>query len=118
MYRRLLSLGAVATAGVMTMRVYTDPENNGSTLSGLFALTELRKPVPEPGASKTKFFEFPVECDVCIVGGGIVGLATAREISMRFPSKKVVVVEKEGQIAQHQTGHNSGVIHAGIYYKV
>lgn len=55
--------------------------------------------------------------DVVIVGGGIVGLATAWKITQRFPNKKVLVLEKEKEVAAHQTGHNSGVIHSGIYYK-
>jgi L-2-hydroxyglutarate oxidase LhgO len=54
---------------------------------------------------------------VAIVGGGIVGLATALALSERFPRCGVTVVEKEGEVARHQTGHNSGVIHAGIYYR-
>ncbi len=54
--------------------------------------------------------------DLAIIGGGIVGLATAMELLMRLPSLQVVVLEKEHEIAQHQTGHNSGVIHSGIYY--
>ena len=54
--------------------------------------------------------------DVAIVGAGIVGLATARELLLRQPSLRVAVVEKEPAIAEHQTGHNSGVIHSGIYY--
>ncbi len=54
--------------------------------------------------------------DIAIVGGGIVGLATAREILRRKPGTRLVVLEKEAEIARHQTGHNSGVIHAGIYY--
>lgn len=52
-----------------------------------------------------------------VVGGGIVGTATAREVLQRHPSLKVAVVEKEAKLAAHQSGHNSGVIHAGIYYK-
>ncbi len=52
--------------------------------------------------------------DVAIIGGGIVGLATARDLSSR---SRVVVLEAEGKLAQHQTGHNSGVIHSGLYYK-
>lgn len=52
----------------------------------------------------------------CIIGGGIVGLATAREILRRDPRARIVLVEKEAGFARHQTGHNSGVIHAGIYY--
>jgi L-2-hydroxyglutarate oxidase LhgO len=55
--------------------------------------------------------------DVAIVGGGIVGLATAREFLQRDPRRKLIVIEKETEIAAHQTGHNSGVIHSGIYYK-
>jgi L-2-hydroxyglutarate oxidase LhgO len=54
---------------------------------------------------------------VGIVGAGIVGLAIAREITLRRPGTRVVVFEKESRAAVHQTGHNSGVVHAGIYYK-
>lgn len=53
---------------------------------------------------------------VAVVGGGIVGLAVARELLIRNPSWSAVVYEKEPEIGRHQTGHNSGVIHAGIYY--
>ena len=55
--------------------------------------------------------------DVVIVGGGIVGLATAQELIFRHPNLKFALIEKEPKLALHQTGHNSGVIHAGIYYK-
>jgi len=55
--------------------------------------------------------------DFAIVGGGIVGLSTGMAIYDRFPNAKVVVIEKEATVAEHQTGHNSGVIHSGIYYK-
>ncbi|GJF25340.1 L-2-hydroxyglutarate oxidase [Streptomyces sp. HO565] len=51
-----------------------------------------------------------------IVGAGIVGLATGREIALRRPGTRVVVLEKEQRVSLHQTGHNSGVVHAGIYY--
>ncbi|MFI6877108.1 L-2-hydroxyglutarate oxidase [Streptomyces sp. NPDC050400] len=51
-----------------------------------------------------------------VVGAGIVGLATAREIALRRPGTRVVVLEKERAVSRHQTGHNSGVVHAGIYY--
>ncbi len=54
--------------------------------------------------------------DVAIVGAGLVGLATARELLIRQPALRVVVLEKEPAIASHQSGHNSGVIHSGIYY--
>ncbi|MFS0559837.1 L-2-hydroxyglutarate oxidase [Terribacillus sp. 179-K 1B1 HS] len=55
--------------------------------------------------------------DIAIVGGGIVGLATAYAILQESPDRKVVILEKEPKLALHQTGHNSGVIHSGIYYK-
>lgn len=55
--------------------------------------------------------------DVVVIGGGIVGLATAWALNSRFPQWRMAVVEKEAGVAQHQTGHNSGVLHAGIYYK-
>ena len=54
--------------------------------------------------------------DYCIIGGGIVGLATAMALLERQPGASLVILEKEPMLAQHQTGHNSGVIHAGIYY--
>ena len=55
--------------------------------------------------------------DIAIVGGGIVGLATALALTERYPQARVVILDKEAKIATHQTGHNSGVIHSGIYYK-
>lgn len=54
--------------------------------------------------------------DYCIVGGGIVGLATALTVSRNKPDARILVIERENALASHQTGHNSGVIHAGIYY--
>jgi L-2-hydroxyglutarate oxidase len=55
--------------------------------------------------------------DITIIGGGIVGLATALRIKEQKPSLKVLLLEKENEVAKHQTGHNSGVIHSGLYYK-
>lgn len=55
--------------------------------------------------------------DFCVIGGGIVGLATAMTLLQRRPGSSLVMLEKEDRLAAHQTGHNSGVIHAGIYYK-
>jgi (S)-2-hydroxyglutarate dehydrogenase len=62
--------------------------------------------VPEP----------PRECDLAVVGAGIVGLAAAREIALRHDGLKVAVIEREPRIGVHQTSHSSGVIHSGIYY--
>ena len=63
----------------------------------------------EPGPSASHY-------DLAIVGAGIVGLATAREFLLRQPTLRVIVLEKEAAIASQQSGHNSGVIHSGIYY--
>jgi L-2-hydroxyglutarate oxidase LhgO len=53
---------------------------------------------------------------VVVIGGGIVGLAVAREAGLRWPGASVTVLEKEASVATHQTGHNSGVVHSGLYY--
>src|SRR3954463_5443670 len=58
----------------------------------------------------------PETADIVVVGAGILGLAVARELGRRGPSRRIVVLEREDEIGLHQTGHNSGVIHAGIYY--
>jgi len=55
--------------------------------------------------------------NVIIIGGGAVGLGVALEITRRFPRHKLLLVEKEDRVARHQSGHNSGVIHSGVYYK-
>ncbi|HNU42096.1 MAG TPA: L-2-hydroxyglutarate oxidase [Cyclobacteriaceae bacterium] len=55
--------------------------------------------------------------DITIIGGGIVGLATALQIQKANPNLKIIVLEKESSLARHQTGNNSGVIHSGLYYK-
>jgi L-2-hydroxyglutarate oxidase len=55
--------------------------------------------------------------DTVIIGGGIVGLATALNLLEKRPQTRLLVIEKENAVAQHQTGHNSGVIHSGLYYK-
>ena len=55
--------------------------------------------------------------DVAIIGGGIVGLAVALEITQRFPGLRLLLLEKEERVGQHQSSHNSGVIHSGTYYK-
>jgi 2-hydroxyglutarate dehydrogenase len=55
-------------------------------------------------------------CDLAVVGGGILGLAVARELHARRPDASLTVLERDVEIGRHQTGHNSGVVHAGIYY--
>jgi len=55
--------------------------------------------------------------DIAIIGGGIVGLATAYQIQKEFPKLHLIILEKESKLASHQTGRNSGVIHSGLYYK-
>nr|WP_295111822.1 L-2-hydroxyglutarate oxidase [uncultured Caulobacter sp.] len=57
-----------------------------------------------------------LKTDIVIIGGGIVGVSTAMQLVERFPGVSVTVLEKEAALATHQTGHNSGVIHAGVYY--
>lgn len=57
------------------------------------------------------------QTDIAIIGGGIVGLATAWQIGNQYPQLNVTVLEKEAAVGSHQTGHNSGVLHSGIYYK-
>ncbi|MFD8307143.1 L-2-hydroxyglutarate oxidase [Streptomyces sp. NPDC059690] len=61
--------------------------------------------------------EVAYDCDVLVIGGGIVGLSTAYAITRAAPGTRVTVLEKEGGPARHQTGRNSGVIHSGIYYR-
>ena len=58
----------------------------------------------------------PFDVDVAIVGGGIVGLATAYQLQSAHPELRVAILEKETELATHQSGHNSGVLHAGLYY--
>src|SRR5947199_2374 len=55
--------------------------------------------------------------NVIIIGGGVVGLGVALEVTSRFPHLRLLVIEKEDRVARHQSGHNSGVIHSGVYYK-
>lgn len=69
------------------------------------------QPSPEDSADP------PAHCDLAVVGGGIVGLAVARELVRRFPQASLCVLERERALAAHQTGHSSGVVHAGIYYR-
>jgi len=58
-----------------------------------------------------------MKSDVMVIGGGIVGLSTAWQLQQRMPDRRILLIEKGAQLAMHQTGHNSGVIHSGIYYQ-
>ena len=58
-----------------------------------------------------------IKYDIAIVGGGIVGLSTAYKIQKKYPKLNLIILEKEKELAFHQTGRNSGVIHSGLYYK-
>ncbi|MFW6074205.1 MAG: L-2-hydroxyglutarate oxidase [Chloroflexota bacterium] len=73
-------------------------------------VTEQSAPVAAPEAGGW-------QGDIAVIGAGIVGLAVAREWLQRYPNHRLIVLEKEDEIGKHQTGHNSGVIHSGIYYK-
>ncbi len=63
------------------------------------------------------YMEQNVDFEIVVIGGGIVGLASAYKISLSHPDIRIAVLEKEDKLAAHQTGHNSGVIHSGLYYK-
>ncbi len=74
---------------------------------------------PESRSSSTTFSSANDDSDrydVVVIGAGILGLATARELLQRHPGTRLLVVDKESVLAAHQTGHNSGVLHAGLYY--
>lgn len=72
-----------------------------------------RPPTPSPAPSER---QGPPAVDIAIVGGGIVGLACGRELARRHPGLRITVLEKEDHLGAHQSGHNSGVVHAGVYY--
>jgi L-2-hydroxyglutarate oxidase len=71
----------------------------------------------DASSSSARRVGLPALCDLAIVGAGIVGLAVARELARRRPHAVVCVLERERAVGMHQTGHNSGVIHAGLYYE-
>ncbi len=75
-------------------------------------MSSLASPMPAPPSDPRA----PERCQLAVVGGGILGLAVARELIRRRPRDSVCVLERESELGTHQTGHNSGVIHAGLYY--
>ena len=84
-------------------------------VQGIWLNTVAPVPAADPGPLPSPA-QAPSRCDLAIVGGGIVGLAVARELARRHPRGSVCVLERESAVGTHQTGHNSGVIHAGVYY--
>ncbi|CAM5442575.1 L-2-hydroxyglutarate dehydrogenase [Streptomyces tendae] len=77
-----------------------------------------RESGPESGPVLTRTVRSGAyDCDVLVIGGGIVGLSTAYAITRAAPGTRVTVLEKEPGPARHQTGRNSGVIHSGVYYR-
>ncbi|KAI9272080.1 FAD dependent oxidoreductase [Helicostylum pulchrum] len=117
MYRLILTRRLHTTKVAQKVKLFDQlPGEGGQVKKGL---QELLGPLraanfQNPNPLKTVGYD---HFDVAIVGGGIVGLATAREILKRYPDIKVTVLEKESDVAGQQTGHNSGVIHAGLYYE-
>src|ERR1019366_7169502 len=87
-------------------------------LAGAFVLSQRGAPPATSDGALTYTVSSSMNCKrVVIVGGGIVGLATAYRLTERFPDARVCVLEKEAGVGRHQTGHNSGVLHCGLYYK-
>lgn len=81
-----------------------------------WAATAHRRPRGPSGVGRQTGKRSAMVHDFCVIGGGIVGLATARAIARRAPGAGIILLEKEDRLGRHQTGHNSGVIHSGIYY--
>lgn len=79
-------------------------------------MSQPRSSEPEAPAQDSPTGDLPGRVDVAIVGAGIVGLATALRLLEAQPGLRVAVLEREDRVAAHQTGHNSGVVHAGLYY--
>jgi L-2-hydroxyglutarate oxidase LhgO len=71
----------------------------------------------EPAATVSATTTLPATTDIAVIGGGIVGLAVARDLLMRRPGLRITLLEREAELATHQSGRNSGVLHAGLYYQ-
>lgn len=118
---RLIRFAGGAIAAGVSFAAYSTPAASTWTaswtsISGQKTGKPQRNEVKPPAVAKPPL-ALVEHFDVAIVGGGIIGVATAREILRRFPHLTVAVLEKEGEVAPHQSSHNSGVIHAGMYYE-
>ncbi len=100
-----------------TLRLYLPLRITASCRNVVQRVSSRESLLPETSAPAAVHSAAAVRADVAIVGGGIIGLATAHELLRRYPARRVIVLEKEGSIGLHQTGHNSGVLHSGIYYR-
>ncbi|MCW2954838.1 MAG: lhgO [Conexibacter sp.] len=93
-----------------------DPLGSSRAAAGRTAEMPAATPATDPAAAARAAAVPPDACDLAVVGAGLVGLATARALLRRRPGLSVVVLERETRVARHQSGSNSGVAHAGIYY--
>src|SRR3989440_821921 len=115
-WRRLMSRDAVRPCETAIQPPLGTTPARGNVPAEKGTLNALAVPGARPTALTGPLHDPSGECDLVVVGAGIVGLAVARELSERHPGLALRVLEKEGEVGTHQTGHNSGVVHAGIYY--
>jgi L-2-hydroxyglutarate oxidase len=93
-----------------------EPTNNEQPPGGGLKIHQDDLQCSEPGAYDNEGFAM-ADSKILIVGGGLLGLGTAYRLQQRFPAAKLIVAEKEDSVCRHQSGHNSGVLHCGLYYK-
>src|SRR3989440_4554376 len=115
-WRRLMSRDAVRPCETAIQPPLGTTPARGNVPAEKGTLNALAVPGARPTALTGPLHDPSGECDLVVVGAGIVGLAVARELSERHPGLALRVLEKEAEVGAHQTGHNSGVVHAGIYY--
>lgn len=106
------AMAAAATSIIMTQPPAITPDEDAAP-----AMPPATTSVTATTVDAATIAERSIDCDVAVIGGGIVGLATAYQLQRHHPQLRVVVLEKEATLASHQTGHNSGVIHSGLYYR-
>ena len=118
----VLLISSLYPAGtVLLARVVLDERINRVQIGGLimagFGLALHRGRLIDRAVARMDRVTKPPNTDVLIIGGGIVGLATARSLHDQDPSLDITVIEKESALGSHQTGNNSGVLHSGLYYR-